>query len=317
MPHYMPEFGFCTLFGLRAIIRRMIPDKLTNVDLSLLARLDRKPKLFADSGLSFWTDAYISRHVLNAHLDPTIDDASRRPEVIQASADWITDRARSLTDAGTGAPLSLLDVACGPGLYCTAFADRGFSVSGIDSSESSIGYAMQSAKKRHLPIEYRCADYRTLIERSRYDAVTLIYGEFCVMTDRDRDRMLRKIRSALKPGGLFIFDVFTRDYSLRTALATNWYTTRDNGFWAEEPHLVLERGYTYEETDVHLNRYLVIGGAGDPIREYNIWRHHYTEQSVSELLAASGYEVCGLYGDLTGIPLEKATEWIGVVARRT
>jgi len=312
----MPEFGFCTLFSLQAILSLMVPEKYTSVDLSLLAKLDRKPKLFADSGLSFWTDTYISHHVLNAHLDPTIDDASRRPEVIQASADWITNRARSLIGAETGSALSLLDVACGPGLYCTAFADRGFSVSGIDSSESSISYARQSAAKRHLPIEYRCVDYRTLDERSRYDVVTLIYGEFCVMADRDRDRMLRKIRSALKPGGVFAFDVFTREYSQRTALVTNWYTSRDNGFWASEPHLVLEKGFSYEEADVHLNRYLVIGGEGDPIREYNIWRHHYSEQSVSELLTASGYEVSGLFADLTGMPLEKATEWIGVIARR-
>ena len=55
------------------------------LDLELLHRLEEKPELFSPGDLVFWTDPYISSHVLDAHLDPESDDASRRAETIQAS----------------------------------------------------------------------------------------------------------------------------------------------------------------------------------------------------------------------------------------
>ncbi len=284
------------------------------IDLKRLARLDRRPPLFSGTRLSFWTDPYISSHILNAHLDPTTEDASRPPDVIAATADWIAARV----DAGNSSEASgptLLDLACGPGLYCTEFARRGFSVHGIDFSRSSIEYAEREAQRNNVLITYDCADYRKVSFRARFDVVTLIFGEFCVMTNRDRDRMLRSILAALRPGGLFIFDVFSRAYTRRTALKTGWYPSISDGFWMQEPHLVFERGIEYEDDCVHLNQYIVAGQDSEP-RVYNIWRHHYTPDSIRTVLHGAGFHVDDLYKDLSGTSLSHESEWIGVVARK-
>ncbi len=41
-----------------------------------------KPKLYAPCSAPFWDDEHISRNMLQAHLDPSHDAASRRPVFI-------------------------------------------------------------------------------------------------------------------------------------------------------------------------------------------------------------------------------------------
>ena len=56
----------------------------------VLARLQRyaaRPALFAPHAAPFWDDAYISRQLRAAHLDPGTDAASRRPDTIDRSVD--------------------------------------------------------------------------------------------------------------------------------------------------------------------------------------------------------------------------------------
>ncbi|MFW5884411.1 MAG: hypothetical protein ACOCVW_02915, partial [bacterium] len=57
--------------------------------LDILQRLSGRPRPFEGRDKSFWTDPYVSRHVLEAHLDPHTDDATRRPERIAATVEQI------------------------------------------------------------------------------------------------------------------------------------------------------------------------------------------------------------------------------------
>ncbi len=209
--------------------------------------------------------------------------------------------------------LRLLDLGCGPGLYAAQFARLGFAVHGIDFSRVAIEHAETQAKVQKLSISYECCDMRTLAATGAYEAVTMIFGGFCVLSNRDRLQMLRKIARALVPGGLFIFDVFRRSYVRRTTIEERWYTSPRGGFWMGNPHLVLERSFEYPDQQVNLNRYIVVTGAGE-FRAYNVWRHWYDEASVRRVVENAGFETLGTYGDLCGSPA--GDEWIGVVARK-
>ena len=79
------------------LIRDRIPASMNiirkgQLDLTLLHQLEEPPELFSQGDLVFWTDPYISDHVLEAHLDPESDDASRREETILASVEHIAHR---------------------------------------------------------------------------------------------------------------------------------------------------------------------------------------------------------------------------------
>lgn len=60
------------------------------LDLGALAAIDERPEPFA-SGAEFWTDPYLSKRLLETHLDGTQDAASRPPERIDAEVDWLVD----------------------------------------------------------------------------------------------------------------------------------------------------------------------------------------------------------------------------------
>lgn len=85
-----------------------------------------KPPLFQRSAVNFWDDEHISGYLLEAHLDPDFDGASRKSGTIGKSIQWITSVAPS------GQFPALLDVGCGPGIYAQLFTARGYRVTGID-----------------------------------------------------------------------------------------------------------------------------------------------------------------------------------------
>ena len=131
--------------------------------LDLLAAYQRRPKLFAPSPQPMWTDPYISRQMLLAHLDPDVEAASRHPDTITRSVSWITEVL------GLEPGDALLDLGCGPGLYCRRFAERGLEVTGVDFSESSIRHAREHDNATH----YQCCDYRMLEFAGCFDAAHL------------------------------------------------------------------------------------------------------------------------------------------------
>lgn len=46
----------------------------------------------------------------------------------------------------------------------------------------------------------------------KFDLITLIYYDFGVLSTEERDILLKKIYTALRPDGLLIFDVLTPQY---------------------------------------------------------------------------------------------------------
>ncbi len=161
-----------------------------------------KPSLY-EKGTSFmWTDQYISKQLLNIHLNPELDLGSRKKSTIINTANWILE---SQKEKGR---LNILDLGCGPGLYTEIFAEKGHAVTGIDISKTSIDYAKKSAKAKCLDIQYLNASYLDVEQESgQYDLVVMIYTDFGVLTPSERVSLLKMIYQVLKKGGVFIFDV--------------------------------------------------------------------------------------------------------------
>ncbi|NTV37381.1 MAG: class I SAM-dependent methyltransferase [Anaerolineaceae bacterium] len=245
--------------------------------------------------------------MLAFHLDPNTEAASRRPETIQRTVDWLVQTMELKPGH------HLLDLGCGPGLYAARLAKCGLHVTGVDFSQNSIDYAVKTARETGLDIDYRCQDYLSLNDESRFDAALLIYGDFCPLSPDQRARLLDNVHRALKPGGYFALDVSTPLLRQREGLKNGWYAAQ-NGFWKPGPHLVLEQGFAYEG-DIFLDQYIVIEETGK-ISIYRNWFQDYTANTITTELKANGFAVESLWGDLTGAPVSPNTDWIGVIARR-
>jgi len=69
-----------------------------NSSRKLIEYIKQKPQIYEASSSAFWDDENISGYMLEAHLDPDAEGATRKHEFIQRSADWIAageERERS------------------------------------------------------------------------------------------------------------------------------------------------------------------------------------------------------------------------------
>jgi SAM-dependent methyltransferase len=209
---------------------------------------------------------------------------------------------------------SILDLGCGPGLYASRFARTGLHVTGVDYSRRSIEYAAQYAKENNLEISYRYQNYLELEDENQYEAVALIYGDFCPLSPTQRAKLLANIHRALKPNGKFVLDVTTRECRKKYGVKNGWYTLQ-SGFWKPGPHLVLEEGFDYPEQSIWLDQYTVIEESGN-VSVYRNWFQDYTPETITAELEHGGFCVENIWGDLTGEPYTPAGEWIGVIAHK-
>jgi SAM-dependent methyltransferase len=246
--------------------------------------------------------------MLAAHLNPHIDAASRRPETIQRSVEWL------ISELPLQAGQRVLDLGCGPGLYATQLAWRGLRVTGVDYSRNSIAYAQRQAQADGLEIEYVRQNYLELDYREQYDAALLIYGDFCVLADAERDRFLGNVWRALKPGGQFVLDVSTRRLHERVRERSGWQA-RAKGFWRPDWHLVLTQSFDYPAQDVCVDQYVIIEADGR-VSVYRNWFHDYALETITPVLEAGAFKIRSVWGDLTGAPYAADSEWIGLVAEK-
>ena len=256
----------------------------------------RLPALYQKSETAFWDDEHISKQMLQAHLDPQTDGASRRLDFIEQSASWIQ------TIAPPQRHPVLLDVGCGPGTYAERFAQLGYTVTGVDLSRRSIGYARDSAAKKGLDIRYVCQDYLALDIGGCFDLAAMIYCDYGALSAEDRRVVLRNIYQRLKPGGKLLLDVFTMAGYSSFKERQTWESYPNGGFWRGDEHIVLERFCKYP-ANVTLDQYLVLSNSGTAV--YHLWNTYFTIEALTEEAKAAGFSVCGAYGDVAGAPLDK------------
>lgn len=275
------------------------------LNLQHLNTLKTKPPLF-ERGASMWNDPYISTQMLAFHLNESHDIASRRPEVISSTVKWIT------TKCNLKAGMHLLDLGCGPGLYTRRFAENGLQVTGIDYSQNSIDYA----KSHDSQSTYIYQNYVDMeFADNLFDVVMMVYGDFCVLSDEERDKLLAKIHNILKTDGYFVFDVTQPQHHHYLENYNQWSIVPDGGFWMPEPHLVLEHGFLYAD-NISLEEYIVIQSDGTQTIFRN-WYHDYTPTSIVPLLAAQHLDAFEFYSDLLGTPYSEESDWCGVIAQKT
>jgi len=103
----------------------------------------------------------------------------------------------------------VLDIGCGTGEHVLMVAALGLDATGIDSSPKAIQRAEKKARERDLRPRLLVGDALDLESRNeQYDTV-LDCGLFHVFDDRDRERFVRSLHSAVVPGGRYCMLCFS------------------------------------------------------------------------------------------------------------
>jgi len=103
--------------------------------------------------------------------------------------------------------VKILDIGCGTGRHTIELSKRGYSITGIDFSESQLRQARKKASKYNLEIDFRKQDARSLNFSNEFDLVIMICeGAFPLMeTDEMNFQILKNAAEALRIDGKIIF----------------------------------------------------------------------------------------------------------------
>ena len=271
------------------------------MDIHSLAKAAQRPLPFEKGTANMWTDDHISKQLLDFHLNPDIDAASRNFEVIDNTIRWILS-------VMSQEKLSILDLGCGPGLYAERLAQEGHWVTGVDVSETSIAYAQEQAVKKNIAIEYQRRNYLEIEYENQFDIALLIYCDFCVLDPTERKRVLENIRRALKPGGTFIFDV-SNDVNIEQRIAPKTWKVEEKGFWKDRPYIVLSEGFHYPEEKALVKQHVVFDEQGR-IEKYIFWTHYYNQGRLNPIIESCGFDGIERYNNVLSANLCENGEYV-------
>jgi SAM-dependent methyltransferase len=272
----------------------------------LREHLARPPLFSVYSAHTLWTDDHVSSRMLEYHLDPLNDIASRNQAFIQRAATWL---AGEFDLVGR----EVLDLGCGPGLYALELAMLGAKVTGLDFSTRSIDYARGQALAKGLQVEFEVADYLSYETERAFDLICLIYGDYCALGPEQRTELMRRAQRWLKPGGSIVFDVFTRIHLGAVEETTSFTSCPDGGFWSAAPHFVFNTRFKYEDAGAYLDRFLVV----EEETEWEVfnWLQCFDPIQLEDELAAAGLRVAQCLGSVAGDPFNEVAQEFAVVAQ--
>jgi 2-polyprenyl-3-methyl-5-hydroxy-6-metoxy-1,4-benzoquinol methylase len=117
---------------------------------------------------------------------------------------WSEDRDYYLSLAPSHA-IDILDLGCGTGLLCNAYAAQGHRVTGVDPAQPMLDVAGQKPHSKN--VEWICATAQSFRSEKRFDLIIMTGHAFQVfLTDEDVAAVLKTMQMHLKPDGRAIFE---------------------------------------------------------------------------------------------------------------
>ncbi len=207
-------------------------------------------------------------------------------------------------------PETVLDVACGTGIPTVLLARRGYRVVGVDRSPEML--AVLESKRGDLPIETVRADITDFEIPEPADAAISLYDSINYLLEEDEmERCFACVRRALKPGGLFAFDMNTL-YGLAEFWG-NQTMPRKVG----DVHSIWQNSYDPDTriSTLHLTFWEEPAGSA-PVKYEEVHRERaYERKEVRRALTAAGFKRADFYSHGGFLPVGIWTTRMMVVAR--
>ncbi|OGR58251.1 MAG: hypothetical protein A2X36_13335 [Elusimicrobia bacterium GWA2_69_24] len=203
---------------------------------------------------------------------------------------------------------ALLDLCCGPGRHALLFARRGARVTGVDYSIPYLLEGRRRARRAGQTVRFLRGDMRALAFDTEFDAAVNLYTSFGYFSRQADDlRVLRGVRRALKPGGLFLLDFMHRDWLLSHFSTRDWHA-QDDGWLLEERELDAAKRM------VTTRRIRLFSDGRELRRDFRV--RLYGRREISVLLRRAGLRPLRFWGDFRGSPLSKDTNRLIVLSQR-
>jgi len=245
------------------------------------------PDWFADE--SFWAEIYPFEFPL-----PVLDAGVAQ-----------VDKAIALSGVRGG---DALDLGCGPGRHAIPLARRGFRVTAVDLSAFHLTKARERAEAAQVAVEFVQSDMRAFVRADAFDLAVSLFTSFGYFEDPLDDlRVLRHVHQSLRPGGVLVMDVASKERLARVLHPTLSQRAVDGA-------LLVQRHQIVEDWTRVRNEWTVVRDGR--ARTFEFLLRIYSGQELRALLGAAGFATVTLYGSLDGRPYDLEAERLVVVAGR-
>ena len=104
---------------------------------------------------------------------------------------------------------SVLDLGCGTGGHALVLGERGYEVTGVDTSSEMLGIGRKKAEERGIEVELLRGDIRKVELERRFDVVISMFAVLGYqVANKDIISAFKTASRHLRTNGLFIFDVW-------------------------------------------------------------------------------------------------------------
>lgn len=206
---------------------------------------------------------------------------------------------------------TVVDLGCGSGIFAAAMVDAGYDVVGIDVSADML----RIAQRRAPSATFRC---ESVIDAALPDAIAITaigevlnYGHDARMLDVDLTPLFARVRAALAPGGVFVFDVASAGRVGPTG-------ARDSFHEADDWTLTMHAAESDDRT--RLDRHITVFHRADGECFHRVHEHHVLRllepHDVQQVLEACGFAVerRGGYGGSSAGFMPEGEGWSVFVA---
>ena len=194
-------------------------------------------------------------------------------------------------------PQVLLDLACGEGSFAITLAKQGMQVTGVDASTRMLQIARMKAAEGGAKVQFIEMDMRNLDFANSFDLATCWFDSLNYLLElEDLEKTFLGVLHALKPGGLFIFDMNTL-----YGLAVLWQQSAES-IQQDTPEIVEIHRTSFDfdsaTATVMITAFLKEDQAWRRIDEIHQERGYPIAQ-IHELLTTCGFVVLACYGNLS------------------
>lgn len=220
-----------------------------------------------------------------AGLAAVYDGMARDPGIRRYYGEWRRSLMKAAAERGVKGRV-LVDLACGTGNSTVPWArNRGWTVVGVDRSAAML----REARRKSRRVRWVRQDITRLDLPERADFVTCQFDALNHVLDaRDLQRVFTRVARALRPGGLFQFD-------LNTVHWLRWLNGREKLFRAG-PHVYVASNEFDERTGIATfhQHWFVRTGRLYRTRHIVVRERAFTDTAVRMMLRKAGLRLLGI-----------------------
>jgi SAM-dependent methyltransferase len=204
---------------------------------------------------------------------------------------------------------SIMDLCCGEGRYTEIFHNHGYSITGLDLSETLI----RIGKERSPQLELVVGDMREI--PGHFDIILSLFTSFGYFdSDEENHAALQSVFHALNPGGMYWLDFLNPPY-VETHLEKETLSQLPNGIEVLEKRKIENNRII---KDIHFRD--INEDNVKPVKhaekEYKESVRLFSRDELEKMFERTGFRLVASFGDYKGNPWSTGSERTILVGRK-